>query len=323
MEITQEQIIEALKKNPTFIGGVLTSIETSDAVKAMMESKGNAIYQEKFDSEISGVHKKYDDDLFEILGERPSMKDGNKQKTYEKLKEIYGELKTLRGQKDSLNKEGEVIRLKSEIEKLKNEGGGKQIQEMFDQAKAKWEGIENEYKAQIEGFQGKETTYLKQGPINEALSQIKFTPETPESVKKMVIDSARQQLISASEIREGKLVFVDENKKVALNAKYEPMGALEKVMSLEAVKDISIKVDDSKGGGADPKIEGGIITTSVEGKDVKKLNIPPGSFKSKSEFIQVSEKALTDAGFTVRDKEWTSLKDQAYTDHNVKDLPRQ
>lgn len=323
MEITQEQIIEALKKNPAFIGGILPTIQESEVVKKMVNTKATAIYEAKIDDKVKEIHTQYDNDLFEILGERPGQKDGAKQKTYDKLKEVYTELKKLRDTKDSLNKDAEVAKLKGEIETLKSEGGGKQIQEMFDQAKLKWDALETEYKDKLSNLESSQETYMKEGPINEALSKITFTPETPESVKKMVLDSARQQLVSSSELRDGKLVFVDKDGKVVLNSKYDPIDAFEQVMSLEAVKDISLKKDDPKGGGADPKIEGGIITTSVEGKDVKKLNIQPGSFKSKSEFITVSEKALTDAGFTMRDKEWDELKNQAYADHNVKDLPRQ
>jgi len=318
---TLEQVIEALKKNPDWIGGLMPTIQESEVVQKLINNKANVIYQSKIDDEVKAIHTQYDNDLFEILGERPENKDGKMQKSYDKLKEIYTELKGLRGQKESLTKEAEVQRLQGEIEKLKTEGGGKQIQEMFDQAKAKWEELENGYKEQIGGLETSQNTFLKEGPINEALSQIKFTPETPESVKAMVLASAKQQLLDSSELREGKLVFLDKDKKVVLNSKYEPMGALDQVMSLEAVKDISMKVDDKKGGGADPKIDGGIITTSVEGKDVKKLNLAPGSFKSKSEFITVAEKALTDAGLTMRDKEWDSLKNEAYKDHKVADLP--
>jgi hypothetical protein len=321
MEVTQQQIIEALTKNPDWIGGVMPTIQESEVVQKLINNKATAIYQSKIDDEIKAIHTQYDNDLFEILGERPENKDGKKQKTYDKLKEIYSELKTLRETKDSLNKDAKVKELQDQIEKLKNEGGGKHIQEQFDQAKLKWEQREAELNTKIEELGSERTKFLKEGPINEALAQIKFTPETPESVKQMVLNSAKSELINKSELRDGKLVFVGEDGKVEMNSKYEPKSAIERVMEMEAVKDISLKDDGKKGGGAEPNIQGGVITTSVEGKDVKKLNLPEGSFKSKAQFIKVAEKALTDAGFTVRDKEWTTLKDQAYKDHKVSELP--
>lgn len=324
MEITKEQIIEAFKSNPDLITGVMPTLEESEVVKSIINNKVDSIYKLKIDEEVKNIHKKYDDDLFEILGERPGQReDGTKEKTFEKLKNLYGELKGLRGRKEGLTKEAEVQRLMGEIEKLKSGSGAEQVQQMFDQAKTQWGATEDGYKDQIKGLEDSRTSHLKETPINQALSQIKFTPETPESVRKMVMQTVKEQLKANSELRDGKLVFLKEDGQISLNGKYEPMTAFEKMMTMESIKDISLKEDSQKGGGADPTIEGSIITTSVEGKDVKKLNLTPGSFKTKSDFITVSEKALTDAGFTVRDKEWDTLKTEAYKEHKVSELPAQ
>lgn len=321
--VTQEQIIEAITENPELVSAILPTIQTTDAVKNLITAQANSVYQAKIGDEVRSIHEQYDNDLFEVLGERPGQKDGQKQKTYDKMKEIFGELKDLRGVKDSLSKDAKVVELTSQIEKLKAEGGGSFIKEQFDTAKANWDELESGYKSKIQTLSDSQTSYQKQGPINDALSQIKFTPETPESVKKMVIESARQQLLDSSELRDGALALLGKDGKVLMNADSALMTPLEFVMSMDAIKDISLKANDKNGGGANTTIEGGIITTSVEGKDVKKLNIPQGSVKSKVQFQKVTEKALTDAGFTVRDKEWTALKDQAYIEHKVGELPRE
>lgn len=324
MELTVEQIVEAIQKNPELTTGIMPTIENSEIGKKIIGTKVDTVFNSRIDEKVKEIHKQYDDDLFQILGERPGQnEDGSKQKTYDKLKTLYEELKGLRSQKEGLTKDAEVQRLMGEIEKLKQGNGATELQATFDSAKAKWLQAEEEYKNQIKKLQDSEVNYLKDAPINEAVSQIKFTPETPENIKKLVIDSAKAQLKQASEIRDGKLVFLKEDGSILLNAKYEPMTAFEKIMTIDSIKDISLKEDQSKGGGARQTIEGSIITTNVEGKDVKKLNIAPGSFKTKAEFLQVAEKALTDAGFTMRDKEWNTLKNEAYKEHEVSKLPRQ
>ena len=167
-------------------------------------------------------------------------------------------------------------------------------------------------------------TFKKKTEIQNAIQQIKFNPDTPESIKKLVISQAENQLIENSKFEGDKFIIIDKDGKPSLNGKYEPKSAFEALMALDAIKDIAVKADQNNGGGgADPKINGSIQTTSVDGNDTKKLILPEGSFKTKMEFQEVSNKALMASGISKSHKDYTVLKDEAYKEYKVAELPTQ
>jgi hypothetical protein len=321
MEINKDNIAEAIKsdefKNELF--PLLTEI---DSMKLVVSKKADLIYQTKIDEEVRSIHSAYDDDMFEILGERPETVEGTKKKTYLKIKELYSDLKTLREQKSTLNKESEIIKLNAQIDKLKTEGGAQHVQDIFDQAKSVWTAKELELNNQIKESTTNNLDFKKRSIIQSAIQGIKFNPDTPESIKKLVISQAESQLIKNSKFEGDQFIVLKDDGKPSLNAEYEPKSAFEALMSIDGIKDISIKADDSSGGGgADPIIKGSIKITSVDGKDTKKLIIAEGSFKTKLEFQKVADKALIDSGISKSSNDYVTLKDQAYKDLNVAQLP--
>lgn len=323
MEITKEQIIEAIEKDSTLIEAVLPKVVESEIGKNLIDNKVKTIYEEKIGEEVKNIHTQYDNDIFQILGVRAGTKeDGGKQKTYEVAKQLFSELKELRDQKDSLTKDAEVLRLTGEIEKLKKEGGGAHFESILNKSKETWDEKERNYLKAIEDSKLENETFQKRTSIQSALNQIKFNPDTKESIKKMVIDNVEKELIKNSKMENGELVFVDaEGKPVIDTTTYKPKNALQMISSLEAIKDISLKEESEKGGGAKSEIHGSIQTTKVEGKDVQKLIIPEGTIKTKSEFVEVTNKLLLESGITMRDPRWKKLKDEAYLELKVSEMP--
>lgn len=324
MEINKDNFAEAIKKEE-FKDVLLPLITETDAIKTIINNKSDILFKEKIDDEVREMYNKEDSEMFDILGERPSTKEGGgKQKTYEKRKELFKELSELRKTKDSLTKDAKVIELTNQIEKLKKEGGAKHVQDVFDQAKSDWEKRELEYKTKIEDATKNNLSFRKKTEIQQAVQQIKFDPNTPESIQKIVISQAEKELIERSKFEDDKFIVLKEDGKPSLNSKFEPKSAFEALMSMDAIKDIALKADKSDGGGgADPTIEGSIETKSVDGKDTKKLILQEGSFKTKLEFQKVSNQALIDAGISKSDEDYVKLKDQAYADYKVADLPTQ
>jgi hypothetical protein len=323
MEITKEQIQEAITKDPTIIEVILPTVIESEVGKKLVENKANLIFTEKIGEEIKKVHQRYDEDLFEVLGVRAGTgEDGAKEKTYEVARKMYGQLKELQGQKESLSKDVEVQRLTGEIEKLKLEGGGKHIQGVFDQAKLQWETERQGFVKQIGDTKTETESFQKRTDIKSALNQLKFNPDTPESVKTMILTNVEESLIKNSKFENGKLVFVDpEGKPIINQTSYEPKNPLEMLMSLDAIKDITLKDDKKPGGNAQAEIHGSIKTISIEGKDEQSLILPEGSFKSRSEFNEVAQKALLDSGVTRKDPRWNALLNKAYKENKVDTLP--
>lgn len=323
MEINKDNIAEVLTSDE-YKNDILPLITASDSVQSLITNKADSIYKEKIGDEVATIHKQYDDDMFEALGERPgTIEGGARMKTYTKIKELYSELSGLRTQKESLTKDAEVIRLNGEIDKLKLEGGGSHIQSMFDQAKSDWTTKEQGYLKQIQDGSANNDTFKKETAIAHAMQQIKFNPDTPESIKKMVLNNVEKDLIKNSKFEGDKLIFLNGEGKPAMNTTtYVPMNAVEMLNSMDAIKDISVKAIDKPGGGADRTIVGSIQTANVEGKDVKKLILQEGSFKTKEEFQKVAQKAILDSGITRRDQQFQKLIDGAYSEYKVADMPR-
>lgn len=319
-----EQIIEAFKTNPTLIEAILPAIVETEIGKTFIENKSKVIYESKIGDEVKKIHDSYDNDIFESLGVRAGTKeDGSKEKTYEFAKKLFGELKDLRSQKDSLSKDAKVLELQGQIEALKTEGGGKFIQETFEKAKQTWETEKQTYLDQITNSKTENETFQKRTSIQSALQNIKLNPDTPESIRKMVLSNVEGEMIKNSKFEDGKLVFLDADGKVSIDASYKPKDAFQVLSAMDAIKDISLKDGKEKsGGGADKVITGAIQTTTVEGKDTKTLILPEG-IKTKAQFIEVSEKALLDSGITRRDPQWDELKNKAYKELNVGSLPPQ
>ena len=324
MEINKDNFAEAIKSEE-FKSVLLPLITGMDAVQSMVTNKADVLYKEKIDDEVKTMYDREDSEMFDILGERPKIKEGGgKQKTYDKRKELFKELADLRKTKDSLTKEAEVIRLNGEIEKLKKEGGASHVQQIFDQAKLAWDQKELDYKTQIEEASTGNLNFRKKTEIQNALQQVKWNPDTPDSIKNSVIKQAENQLIENSKFEGDEFIILDKDGKPAMNTTtYKPKSAFDALMSLDAIKDITLNVDKPGGGGADPVIEGSIQTTSVDGNDTKKLILQEGSFKTKMEFQNVANKALMDAGISKNNDDFVKLKDQAYNDYKVADLPIQ
>lgn len=314
-----QEIIDAMKANPELISGVLPTVFESEAGKKLVNNKVTADVDAVITEKIAEIHKRYDEDMFELLGERPERsEDGSKEKTYQKIKSLYGELKGLRGQKDSLTKDAEVTRLNNQIEVLKTKDGSQEYRDQIETMKSTWLEKENEYKTKIDTSKKENESFQKTTLIDSELSNIKFDPDVKESIRKMVLNNEKQNLLAQSELRDGKLVFLKDGKIELDKTTYEPIDVKGKITSLESIRDISLQ-DGKTGGQAQKDVK--VETKIVEGKDAKTLKLTPGSFKTKAEFLAVSEKAMTDAGITRRDPDWTKLQNEAYKEHKISDLP--
>lgn len=319
MELTELQALIAEK--PELAAGILPTVIETEAGKNFMRTKVETGVGEVIGEKTKSIYDRLDNDMFETLGERPERSDdGSKTKTYEKQKQLYLELAELRKTKDSLSKDEEVKRLNTEIENLKTDGAAKQVQEQFDTAKNVWMNEKTEMQKRLDNQSKSNDDFQKLSLINAGLSNIKFNPDVSDTFKNMALTNERQALLEKAVIREGKLVFLDESGKVELNTTtYEPIDVQGKLAQSAAIGEISLK-EDNKGGNAATEF-GKIETTSVEGKDAKKLKLVPGSIKTKTQFIEVTEKAFKDNGITRSNPDWKTLQDAAYKEHNVSALP--
>ena len=321
----KEQIVQELTSNPGMVKEILPEIMStvleSEKIQEVIGNKAETIYKEKITEEVRGIHSQYDADMEEILGEKPGqLEDGTKQKTYDKIKSLYGELKELREQKGSLSVDAEVKRLQKEIERLKVSGPGSHWEQTFKSEQAKWTEEKNSLTARIQESNQAITDFKKKSDIEGGLRGLKFREDIPESARKALIDMAVNRMIKNSKIEDDKIIYQDENGAMITNSEYKPESA--KGILVKELAEILATKDGKSGGGAPPVITGQIVTQTIDGKDVQKLQLSESSFKTKTEFIKVAEEALLKSGVVRSDPNWDLLKNEAYSRYNVTKLPR-
>ncbi len=323
MEINKDNIEEVLKTDE-FKNDLLPLFTKNETIESLISKRADATYKEKIDEEVRNIHSQYDNDVFSILGERPGTKeDGSKEKSYEFIKRVAGRLKDLEEIKDSLNKDQEVARLNGVIEELKSKGDGARVQRIFDDAKAQWTNERSQLMQKIQSTEKSQEDFKKTLSIESAINGLKFNPNISESVKKMILKNVKADLIKNSKFEEGKLFFLTDDGKTAMNkTTWEPMTANEVLESMEAIKDITVKGGKNIGGGADVTIKGSLKITSVEGKSTKTLILPEGLITTKVKFDEEVTKTMIASGIERGSNEWKELRSQAYKDYNVANLPR-
>lgn len=319
-----QQILDAIGQNPSLVEGLIQPVFESEKGKLALTNRVTTEVNEKIAEEISKTHKRYDDDIFEVLGERPGTKeDGKKQKTYEFLKDKLQELKTLSGQKDSLTKDAEVQRLTAEIAELKKSGGGALVQQQFEAYKAAAEAKEADYLRKIEEAGKAGVQYQMKSQFATAKAGLAFNPDVDEEIRNIVLDKAENDLLANAKEVDGKIVFHKADGKPYLDpVTFEPQSAADILKSHDGVLKL-LKKEGQQGGGADPIITGKVTTIKVEGKDVKKLDIPAGSFKTQTEFYDKAHKLLTESGISKSDNDYHSIIDNTVKELNVSSLPAQ
>ena len=324
MEITVEQIVEAIKKDPAIVTGVMPTLQENEVVKTYVENKAKETFDANIGAKVKEIHDKYDETIFNVLGERPGQsEDGSKQKTYDFLTSKLTDLKGFNEKKELIDKDAVVLDLKGQIETLKQSGGGafaekllKETQEEFTRAKADWQTkFDN---------QAKDTENLRKGyVVKTALAGLKISEEMPESVRKLILGSAESDLMAASKFEGDTLVFLNPDGTVKKNkSTLAPMTAQEVLGGMEALKSIIKPEGGQKGGGARPEV-GKIEKKHVEGKDVERIELAAGSFTTQVEFIKIVEQSLQQAGVLVTDPRFTTLKNKAFKEYDVSKLPIQ
>lgn len=320
--LTQEQIIEAISSNPEIEGAVTQHVINTEKGKEIINNKATAIYGQKIGDEVKNIHSRYDQDAFEILGEKPATaEEGGKVKTYDFIKSKLSELKQLREQKGSLNKDAEVQRLNQEIERLKTEGGGKHWEQTFTTAKTEWEQKEADYQKKLEDLNKGIYSTTVENNINTAKAGLKFNPDVPESAINALYGSVKSDLIANSKKDGDNIVYLKPDGSAILNAEYKPASADE--ILKERMKDVLLKKVDNPGGGAQDKIVGSIKTTQVEGKDDQQsLVLDTTKFKTRQEFMKVVDETLKAEGIAKSNPRYKQLADKAAIDYKAIELPR-
>ena len=109
--MTLEEIKEAVGGSEELLKGVVQSVNSTDYGKEVLKNFADSEFDKRVGNKISELHTRYDEDIFEVLGERKK----TDQKSYDYVKQIAGELKELR----SKNGSGSSERIKTLENELK------------------------------------------------------------------------------------------------------------------------------------------------------------------------------------------------------------
>jgi len=253
---------EALKKVQESESPEL-EVFTTEEHKTFLENYEDSVIAPK----VSEIYSKIDSDIFEQTGKK---RPGN-MKTYNFMKEVIGELKT-NGEK-STALESEISELK---DKIKNNAGNESlkkdleaVQKLYADEKKQW----GEEKTQL--LTSHQQAKLE-NELDKSATGLKFKDSIAESVRKVVLQSVKSDLLKSAEIVDGRMIFKDtngdtlRNKDNALNP-FTP----EEMLRLK-LKDILDEGRKIEGTGVKPKI--------IEADGKKTIDyIPSASVKTKDD----------------------------------------
>lgn len=276
---------------------------------------------------IGEVYRTMDETITNVTGVK---RDGD-EKTYNFLKRAATELKQ---KADGASKyTEEIATLKAEktrLEGLVAKGGNEETQAQLARAKADLENVRKEYASLKKQSEKQKAEYETQifgvrvdNEINNSLAGIKFKPELPESVTKVLMQQAVEKVkgFNPQFIDDGKggkvLGFHNSDNSVMRNAatNLQPFTARELVeRELEALGVLAGKA--APGAGTQP-----VQPTGGNGGGVV---VDVSSARTRKEFNEIATQTLLQQGKTIGSAEFdTAMQEIVKANEGYKSLPLQ
>lgn len=312
MELSE--IIKVATEQPELLNGLTEFVTGTDHGKGVLENYAKAEFDKRIGDEISKVHTKYDEDMFEVLGERR----GQDQKTYDFIKEKVKALKETSSPESSKK----VKELEAELKKMRETGeASSHWKSIHEESVQKWNTERQEWESKYTELEARERSGTINGDLSKGLAGLKFIASIPSSAMQTIIDSKKEAIIKSAKIVEGKVVYLKEDGTPFLNAQYANANANE--IWQELLKDF-VDSNGGKGSGADEKIktEVGGFKRGTDGK-VTSFDIEKSSFTTKEEFTKRIKEVATKAGIAYGSTDYNNLMKEAYDRHEVSKLPVQ
>jgi hypothetical protein len=242
---------EILKKLESGQGDTDYVFRTQAEDKTFLENHKQSVIDAELPQKVNEIHTRYDDDLFELFGVR---KKGD-QKTYNFLKEQFGALKT---------KASKVETLETEIAELRkgNPTDAKRLAEIAELQNT-ITTLKKAHETELSEFASKMQRTNIISDIKNARGGLKIKKDIPESVIEVYLNTIADELAKNAEHRDGKIVFLDPEKKTPLRNPSTMVPYTTAELVAEKMKDLIDVGIHQKG----PGIESG--KPPVEKKDGK------------------------------------------------------
>lgn len=316
--MTIEEIKKALEQDKDLAKKVALLASESEQGKEILNNFAKTKVDEAVKEKTAEIYNSFDNDLFEVLGERKQ----HDQKTYDFVKKVGAELKELRGKADELNKDEKVKELKDKIKELENSGShNSHWKQTHEETVAKF----NKEKAALEeALRNKEKEFFEAqitAELTAGLSVLEFNKAIPQTAIDAVIEAEKKKIVQGAKIIDGKTVFHGEDGKPLLNKEYSPISSKELwEQRLEGLTAKDSGNADKGGGGANTTFSGNVKRTG-EGDTAKiSLQLDKSSFSTRREFMEVAIKTLREEGIDATSKDYQAAIDGAYKEYEVSKL---
>ena len=213
-------------------------VRTEEEETNFLTNHAKKIEEEVIPSKIGDLHKRYDEDIFSVIGVRKEPTE----KTYEFVKRVLTDLKTKAEQGSAL--QDEISSLKQQIA---DGTGDKKVLEDLKAVQKAYKELEDTKTKEVTDLKSEYDKFKVKAEITSALSGMVFKKNIPESALKALTDQIINDLSNIATYQDGKLVFLENGvpKRNAHNA-LNPYTAKE--LLEEKMKDIRDTGRQSNGG---------------------------------------------------------------------------
>lgn len=193
---------EEIQKKLESAGDTDFVLRTSAEEQAFLENHKKQVIESELPLKVSAIHTQYDDDLFELFGER---KKGD-QKTYHFLKEKFGALK---------GKAEKVASLETEIAELKkgNPTDSARLAEIRDLQNT-ITSLKSAHDKELSDVMKDAQKKSIEAEIKSSKGSLKFKKEIPADVIDVYVNNVIAELSANAEFRDGKAIFLDPQTKL-------------------------------------------------------------------------------------------------------------
>jgi len=251
---------EAIKKIESQEGdSVQFEVFEENEHKTFLENHLADQVEKKIKPEIAKVHQAYDDDLFELTGERKQPTE----KTYDAYKRIMSRTKKDAELVPSLQKELE------DLKKGKVSDPDEKLQKEYNDLQARHDAYKKEVEEKIKGMESGHKKTQIMGMLDRAIAGLKFNDSVPGNVRKTFIETTKSDLADMADIAEDTLVFRNKEGIVIKNEANSLHPYTAEEMVRERLKDIIDEGRRIEGPGKKPELH-----KDKDGKDDIIITLP-------------------------------------------------
>ncbi len=317
--MTLEEVKKAFLENEELRKGIISIIPEHEDGKTFLKNHGESYLSEKLNPKIAEIYNGIDNDIKTSLGlDKPQGV-----KTYDFLKEQLSEFKSLKDSgvilDDKQKKQFED--LKSENEKLKSESGKEGFwMDKHKELQTQTELERNEFLKKIKGFETSQNESIIRQELSKGREGLKFNPNIPEVAINSTIKALEDEIISNAKVVDGKVIYnqKDGNPWLDTNDLNKPINA----QGIFATQMKDFIQSSATPGGKAPEGGNGIVTVGKGESSRKEVHLNMADVKTRLDFENQFEKVALENGIERGSKEYNELKTGAYTENNVKELPR-